>query len=602
MIPQQLNFVETSEDMVPQQLLVETGAEETLSAQELELAALCDEEQEHQQQSKEEKSSFPQQESKEDSKEEEQAEKTYSRADLESWDLLDQPTWVFDIVTRSMWFANTAAVQLWSAPDLPSLLARDFKADMSTATAQRLDNYLQQFNADPQGARVREQWTFYPNNGANGPQTVVLSSRGICIEEGRMAMLCQGAYMEAQNSEAEQEALRSVEMLRHLPVAVCLTDLDGHVIEQNPEALAIYGNTSTKSKMKDTSSRGGSSSGEGKTPEDDEDDDEEDEDDADDSEDEDCQEEEKDQFDGLDKATLKQRKTWKKSTFIRRFVDKELGYRILAQARQGTDVISLEAMQHTVLGPRWSAVQVRQTKDPVTSEPILLYSARDITAVVEAKRQAVAADVAKMDLLTDMAHAIRTPLQHVVGVAELISKQQQQRQDIMNLHDSNSSPKGPMEEISSHLLQSEDARFSNLLQSAAQLLMNVIHDLMESVGSGTGSAAANRNNNNMDRSRSSAKNGGVDRAPSAPGRSVCSGDDGEMSPPTRRNNRILLEHAPFDVRAIVENTVASITPQAKTKNLSVQVRINKFSRNSTAFNVMGDSNRLGQILFELLHK
>ena len=53
-------------------------------------------------------------------------------------------------------------------------------------------------------------------------------------------MMCQGLFKEL-TTEAEQEALRAVEMLRHLPVAVCALDLKGNVIEQNPEALAVFG-------------------------------------------------------------------------------------------------------------------------------------------------------------------------------------------------------------------------------------------------------------------------------------------------------------------------------------------------------------------------
>ena len=445
--------------------------------------------------------------------------RTYSHADLQALNLLDQPVWIFDIVRKAMWFANTAAVELWSAPDLPTLLARDFATDMSEATANRLDDYLLKFSS--KDATITDRWTFYPNNGKYGPKTVDCTFKGIQIEEGRLAMLSQGIYVDDQRTQAEEEALRAVEMLRHLPVAVCLTDLDGNIMEQNPEALAVFGSLGSAPDCNNARER----QREG----------------DDDSADNVALDEEDDSEDST-----------KESTFVKRFVDKELGRRILKDATKtgddnGKNVIRLEALQHTVHGPRHHAIQVRQTKDPVTSKPILLYSARDITAVVEAKRQATAADLAKMDLLADMAHAIRTPLQHVIGVVELISRQGQSKCQAQ---------------------QQEETRFSNLLQSAAQLLMNVIHDLMGNVGGSTGASLLGERPN------------------------------GGQSPINKPHNRVLLEHTQIDVRKVVASSVATIAPLADSKGLAVKVQM---TRNDIS-SLMGDAKRLGQVFFELLHK
>lgn len=398
-----------------------------------------------------------------------------------------------------MWYANDAAVELWSAKSLEELLKRDFSTDMSESTKHRLDDCLFKFSSD-ENCVIKEQWTFYPNQ--QGPKTVDTRCKGISIEEGRLAMLLHGTIKET-TSETEQQALRSVEMLRHLPVAVCLMDIDGNVKEQNPEALSVFGsidNTTTTIAKENKEDRTGDNGSED-------------------------------------------------TAFVKRFVDKELGQRVLKEARSGKEVHRLEALQNTVLGPRWSAVQVRQTKDPVTSDPILLYSSRDITAVVEAKRQAVAADVAKMDLLADMAHAIRTPLQHVVGVVELMSREQAT---------SDHSPE-------------QDSRYSNLLQSSAQLLMTVLHDMMRSV------------NNPAD----------YNVRPTISATSPTT-----MDPPQLPSNRIKLEHAQIDVRQVVDSTIATIAPHAQVKDLSVKAQVTSHLRNVS---VMGDANRLGQVLFEILH-
>ena len=422
--------------------------------------------------------------------------RTYQREDLHALNLVDQPIWVFDIVRRAMWYANDAAVELWSAKSLEELLARDFRQDMSESTMHRLDDYLLKFSSDDYCA-IKEQWTFYPNG--QGPKTVDCRCKGIPIEEGRLALMIHGTLKEA-TTETEHEALRAVEMLRHLPVAVCLTDLDGNIMTQNPEALAVFGSLEVA-----TNDHGIATEGK---------------DDASDS------------------------------IFVRRFVDKELGKRILKEARTGKEVHRLEALQHTVLGPRWSAIQVRQTKDPVTSEPILLYSSRDITAVVEAKRQAVAADTAKMDLVADMAHAIRTPLQHVVGVVELISQR-------------------PIGDDST----SQDTRNSKLLQSSAQLMMTVLQDMMKSVRH-VNSSSNNNSSSNL----------------------WCSSDDQDSHAPC---SQIKLEHSQIDVQKVLDNAIATIIPHAQAKDLSVKAQVTSHLR---TVSVMGDASRLGQVLFEMLHK
>ena len=47
-----------------------------------------------------------------------------------------------------MWWANDAALKLWGADTLESLLARDFASDMSQATERRINSYLDRFRKD----------------------------------------------------------------------------------------------------------------------------------------------------------------------------------------------------------------------------------------------------------------------------------------------------------------------------------------------------------------------------------------------------------------------------------------------------------------------
>jgi PAS domain-containing protein len=381
-------------------------------------------------------------------------------------DLVDSPVYVFDVILRpSIWYANGAAVSLWCAASLQELLERDFASDMSDSTRLRFDDYLAKFMG---GQVLREHWTIYPK----GTQAATVDAivKGIEIEEGRVAMLVQATIQhtssssidndsnpqeESKMSLREQQALRATEMLRHLPVAVCLTDTQGNVLEQNPEAMAVFGSTT-----------GGTSSDNDNSPEE------------------------------LEEHELAPQQAT--SVFVKRFVDRALGRRILEQVRTGKDV-TLEALQHTVHGKRWAAIKVRQTKDPVTSSPILLYSARDITAVVEAKRQAATAELAKLDLIADMAHAIRTRLQHVVGVVELLSP-----------------PVG------------------------SPLLMTVIHDLMDTVSNNQDlMSSTNHHDNHRNKS-----NNHVTR------------DNHHHTKP-----RIVLEHTPLIIKEVLKNAVATIQCQ-----------------------------------------
>ena len=466
----------------------------------------------------------------------------HRRHDLKSLNLLDQPVWVFDIVKRQMWYANDAAVELWSAKSLKDLLARSFKDDMSEATKARLDEYLIKF---AKGEQVVDQWTFYPNQ--QGPKTVDCVCKGIHIEEGRLAMLLtvQGTHQDTK-TDAERQALRAVEMLRHLPVAVCITDLEGNLIEQNPEALAVFGPIDDTPKPQIN----GSSSDE--------------------------EEEDEEEF---------------HSTFVKRFVDKDLGKATLIQAAsEPGKVIRLETKQETMHGPKWSAIEVRQTKDPVTSNPILLYSARDITAIVEAKRQAVAADVAKQDIVKELAYAVRSPLQNIMGAVELMIRQQHQEE----MASSCCVPQ--LEDYT----KSSNANCSNLLLSAAKLLMTVIQDLMD--GSQTKTYPSIEDDCSNLPHKGTMRSNGIEST-------VLGSCFGHTKV---HKNTFPFEHTTrFDIKQLFNRVLMPMKQQAQAKNLSLNLLLkNRRSQQCKPWDtndgipllVIGDAVRLGQVLSEILTK
>jgi signal transduction histidine kinase/CheY-like chemotaxis protein len=160
--------------------------------------------------------------------------KIFTHEQLAVFDLLDRPVWVFDIETVSMWWANQTAIAFWRAKDLADLLARDFTADMSAASVQRIAEYLRRFEAGEQ--RIVEEWTFYP---LGVPMPSRLAMVGIRIENGRLALFCESEPIAPP--VPDRALLRGVEALRHLPVAVCEFDHSGRVVYQNPEALRVFG-------------------------------------------------------------------------------------------------------------------------------------------------------------------------------------------------------------------------------------------------------------------------------------------------------------------------------------------------------------------------
>lgn len=89
-----------------------------------------------------------------------------------------------------MWWANTAAVELWN---LEELLARDFASDMSQTTSDQINSYLDRFR---KGESFREICTFYPKEK---PFTVNVALSGINTPSG-LLMLNEG---DADNSADE---------------------------------------------------------------------------------------------------------------------------------------------------------------------------------------------------------------------------------------------------------------------------------------------------------------------------------------------------------------------------------------------------------------
>src|SRR3954452_23073244 len=61
--------------------------------------------------------------------------------ELSHMNRLKTPAWIFDIDRSRVFWANSAALEVWRAANLRELTMRDMKSDMSASVARRLRQY-----------------------------------------------------------------------------------------------------------------------------------------------------------------------------------------------------------------------------------------------------------------------------------------------------------------------------------------------------------------------------------------------------------------------------------------------------------------------------
>eukprot|EP00539_Tryblionella_compressa_P006253 CAMPEP_0178771884 /NCGR_PEP_ID=MMETSP0744-20121128/22216_1 /TAXON_ID=913974 /ORGANISM="Nitzschia punctata, Strain CCMP561" /LENGTH=449 /DNA_ID=CAMNT_0020428463 /DNA_START=71 /DNA_END=1417 /DNA_ORIENTATION=+ len=338
--------------------------------------------------------------------------RVFTPQQLEVLQLVIHPVWVFDIENRCMKWANASALEVWNASSLTELQQRNF-ADMSDATIRRLKEYQGIFL---QGGRVSDQWTVYPRGQAKQLQ-IHCSGIRLDAKESMPSMLVEGTpLVKDVKDEVMNETIRGVEMLRHLSVAVCQFDLSGRVMFQNPIAIPaqvedeneanVESNGTTKS-HNDSDAKGGTSNPAHKSHKDS---------DAKGSTSNPANREDS----SINRGNIR-----RSGDFVDRFVDPNLGRQLLEKlqsAQQETEQeVDLEAEIQTNNGPRWNAIQLRKTLDPVTGQPAILYSARDISDKVQAKKERKEKEQ-KSEFLAIMAHEIRTPLHQIIGFIDLLDQ------------------------------------------------------------------------------------------------------------------------------------------------------------------------------------
>lgn len=410
--------------------------------------------------------------------------------------MLRHPVWVFDIDSMSMYWANAAAITtVWNAASLEELLLRDFISDMSEGSKSWLLNFQQ--NELQKNTYATEKWTFYPNTTA---QILDVTCSGIRIPSGRpgscsttgcagstIAMLVEVELSENQTKITDTTS-RSIEILKHLPVAVSQFSMDGtQMIYQNPKALQLFGTPRTETTVTDDPAGGEEKRGDN---------------------------EENNGYHhptttnelyGDKETPSVTRKKHISNELLQRFVDSELGEKALL-SMQNNEIFSAETklyIQHSVMDAsseslpsitlvngnikklkskkssrdnddstssitfdftddlkqqrrpqqRWFNVMLRKARDPVTSDFVILFTARDISDIVKARKDSVRAAM-KSEFLDVMAHEIRTPLHQIVGYMDLL-------------------------EDDSNLLSRDQLNSIQQVQSSCSLLIAIINDLLD---------------------------------------------------------------------------------------------------------------------------
>mmetsp|Transcript_21303 Transcript_21303/g.37466 ORF Transcript_21303/g.37466 Transcript_21303/m.37466 type:complete len:973 (-) Transcript_21303:122-3040(-) len=257
------------------------------------------------------------------------------------------------------------------------------------------------------------------------------------------------------NSPLDQESLRVAEIIRHLPTAVCQFDLNGQVMFENPAAY-----------LPDEDFR---QEGEHKEEEKHHDDDDDD-----------------DFLYGRDRssegALLSTSNNNSRGSLLHRFVDQKVATEVLLTLKETSETsfatINMEAELYTSQKGKtqWSAIQLRKTLDPVTSQPVILYSAHDKSDAMEAKREREAR-IEKSEFLAVMAHEIRTPLHQVTGFIDLLESTSVEADQ--DRHETKESKDEDDERQVSGVMNEEQKGYVKLLRSSAETLMTVISDVLD---------------------------------------------------------------------------------------------------------------------------
>lgn len=146
-------------------------------------------------------------------------------------DRLGVAVWIFDFDLGSILWANQSALLVWNADSIEELRTRRMNETMSPAVQRRMRQFQADFAA--RAAQFTELWTLYPRGV---PRTMRVRFSGVRLDDGRVAMLCEGIPEGAM----EPEVVRSVDALLHTQLMISLHRNDGCTLYLNPAARSAF--------------------------------------------------------------------------------------------------------------------------------------------------------------------------------------------------------------------------------------------------------------------------------------------------------------------------------------------------------------------------
>ena len=138
--------------------------------------------------------------------------------------------WVFDLDNFCIVWANAQALTLWRAETLDELYFRNMRDDLSISAENRLKQFQIDFFAEK---TFDEVWTIFPKGE---PRQINSRFRGVVLDDGRMAMLCEADAPEQESAEVA----RSSQALLYTSAMVSIYSDDGQCIYANPTARQSF--------------------------------------------------------------------------------------------------------------------------------------------------------------------------------------------------------------------------------------------------------------------------------------------------------------------------------------------------------------------------
>lgn len=291
--------------------------------------------------------------------------RTLSMKDFQVFDVLLHPVWIFDIERMRMIYANQSALHdLYDDTPLEDLQAHRFGESLPDSTQAQLREQLKLIVA---GETVHRVWTIYPRQhqtateGSSVPstritKTIGVTSSGIRFQDGRILSVSEMQVTPDSMGSSEgtfgDSAVRSIEILRHLPIPVRQYNHQGKLQYQNPASMQLHGvhlggNTDIDEKEScnyEASAELTNRNQDSKYPEPD----------------------------------AKKQKT-ERNDFKACFVDESIGMRLFNELLQETKddgdqsiILQERAQLHTIEGAKWVPITLRSARDAVTAKPIIL--------------------------------------------------------------------------------------------------------------------------------------------------------------------------------------------------------------------------------------